>query len=64
MSRDPGQVDDTVAYGWPTLDHRDPAERLLIATAIELDCPLVTYDEGISEFGRKHGARLGFRVAA
>ena len=43
------------AYGWPALEHRDPADRLLIATAIELDCPLVTYDARIAAFGREHG---------
>jgi PIN domain nuclease of toxin-antitoxin system len=51
------------AYQWPTLDHRDPADRLLIATAIELDCPLVTYDQRIAEFGREHGRRHGFSIA-
>jgi PIN domain nuclease of toxin-antitoxin system len=38
--------------------HRDPADRLLIASAIELACPLVTYDERIlrfaAEYGRQH----------
>ncbi len=50
------------AYGWPALAHRDPADRLLIATAIDLDCPLVTYDARIAAFGRGHGAAYGFRV--
>lgn len=45
------------------LEHRDPADRLLIATAIELDCPLVTYDERVGRFAKKHGRRYGFRVA-
>jgi PIN domain nuclease of toxin-antitoxin system len=45
------------------LDHRDPADRLLIATAIDLSCPLVTYDDRISRFGKKHGSQYGFEVA-
>jgi PIN domain nuclease of toxin-antitoxin system len=52
------------AYGWPALEHRDPADRLLIATAIELNCPLVTYDERITAFGHTHGRAHGFTVAA
>jgi PIN domain nuclease of toxin-antitoxin system len=51
------------AYQLPQLEHRDPADRLLIATAIELACPLVTYDERIERFARSHGRRYGFRVA-
>ena len=31
------------AYRLHPLEHRDPGDRLLIATAIELACPLVTY---------------------
>lgn len=50
-------------YQLAHLDHRDPADRLLIATALELDCPLVTYDRRIQEFGRRHGFRYGFAVA-
>ena len=44
------------------LEHRDPADRLLIATAIELVCPLVTYDERIARFGMKHGRQYRFAV--
>ena len=32
------------SYQLHHLEHRDPADRLLIATAIELACPLVTYE--------------------
>ncbi|HVN91230.1 MAG TPA: type II toxin-antitoxin system VapC family toxin [Candidatus Binataceae bacterium] len=32
------------SYMFRRLEHRDPADRLLIATAIGLACPLVTYD--------------------
>jgi PIN domain nuclease of toxin-antitoxin system len=46
------------------LEHRDPADRLLIATAIGLTCPLVTYDEGIARFGKNHGKQYGFAVGA
>ena len=52
------------SYQLPHLEHRDPADRLLIATAIELTCPLVTYDERIARFGKKHGRQYGFAVAA
>jgi PIN domain nuclease of toxin-antitoxin system len=52
------------AYQLSHLEHRDPADRLLIAAAIELACPLVTYDERIDRFAKRHGRRYGFRVAA
>jgi len=48
------------AYGLGSFAHRDPADRLLIVTAIELDCPLVTYDEQITAFATRHGRRYGF----
>ena len=51
------------AYQLHPLDHRDPADRLLIATAIELACPLVTYDQRITHFGERHGRQYGFAVA-
>jgi PIN domain nuclease of toxin-antitoxin system len=41
----------------------DPADRLLIASAIELGCPLVTYDERIVGFGKVHGRELGFTTS-
>jgi PIN domain nuclease of toxin-antitoxin system len=44
--------------------HRDPADRLLIATAIELACPLVTYDERILRFAQEHGRQYGFASPA
>jgi PIN domain nuclease of toxin-antitoxin system len=43
--------------------HRDPADRLLIATAIELACPFVTYDERIRRFAVEHGRQYGFASA-
>jgi PIN domain nuclease of toxin-antitoxin system len=52
------------AYQVHRLEHRDPADRLLIATAIDLACPLVTYDERIARFSRKHGRQYRFAVAA
>jgi PIN domain nuclease of toxin-antitoxin system len=52
------------SYGWPEFEYRDPADRLLIATAIELSCPLVTYDERIAAFAHKHGSVHSFSVAA
>ncbi len=52
------------SYRLHHLEHRDPADRLLIATAIELACPLVSYDERIAHFGRKHGRQYRFAVEA
>jgi PIN domain nuclease of toxin-antitoxin system len=51
-----------MAYRLAELEHRDPADRMLIATAIGLRCPLVTYDERIVRFADGHGARYGFSV--
>jgi PIN domain nuclease of toxin-antitoxin system len=50
------------AYRIHGLEHCDPADRLLIATAIELGCPLVTYDDRISRFSQKHGHELSFSI--
>jgi len=52
------------SYQLHRLEHRDPADRLLIATAIELDCPLVSYDERIRRFADKHGGQHRFAVLA
>ena len=52
------------AYQLHHLEHRDPADRLLIATAIELACPLVTYDDRIARFGKKHGTQYRFIAGA
>jgi PIN domain nuclease of toxin-antitoxin system len=46
------------------LEHRDPADRLLIATAIERGCPLITHDRVIVRFGEAHGSQYGFTTAA
>ena len=51
------------AYRLHHLEHRDPGDRLLIATAIELGCPLVTYDARIGTFGTEYGSRYGFVVS-
>ena len=50
------------AYRLYHLEHRDPADRLLIATAIEIGCPLVTYNERIARFGERHGGQYGFAI--
>jgi PIN domain nuclease of toxin-antitoxin system len=52
------------AYRLAPLEHRDPADRLLIASAIELNAAMVTYDERILRFAEAHGRRHGFAVAA
>ncbi len=51
------------AYRLHHLEHRDPGDRLLIASAIELECPFVTYDDRIRHFGRTRGAEYGFTLA-
>jgi PIN domain nuclease of toxin-antitoxin system len=50
------------SYQLNHLEHRDPTDRLLIATAIELGCPLVTYDGRITQFGKKRGRQQGFSI--
>jgi PIN domain nuclease of toxin-antitoxin system len=52
------------AYVLRGFEQRDPADRLLIATAIKLGCPLVTYDAHIAKFAKRHGRHDGFAVAA
>jgi PIN domain nuclease of toxin-antitoxin system len=52
------------AYRLDRLPHPDPGDRLLIATAIERACPLVTYDARIVRFGEAHGSQYGFVVRA
>ena len=46
------------------IEHRDPGDCLLISTAIELACPLVTYDERIARFGERRGREYRFAVSA
>jgi PIN domain nuclease of toxin-antitoxin system len=48
------------SYRLYQLEHRDPADRLLIASAIELACPLVTYDERILRFAAEYGRQYRF----
>lgn len=52
------------SYQLHRLETHDPADRLLIATAIELGCPLVTYDERILRFSKRHGRQHGFSASA
>jgi PIN domain nuclease of toxin-antitoxin system len=56
-------VSATLAYRLHHLEHRDPADRLLVASAITAGCPLVTYDGRIQSFAKKHGRQYGFAVA-
>jgi PIN domain nuclease of toxin-antitoxin system len=51
------------AYRLHHLEHRDPADRLLIATAIGLGCPLVTQDQRIRKFATARGRQYRFAVA-
>ena len=48
------------SYRLYQLEHRDPADRLLIASAIERACPLVTYDERILRFAAEYGRQYRF----
>jgi len=50
------------AYRLPNYERRDPGDRLLIATALDLGCPLVTYDGPISEYAAGHGRQTGLRI--
>lgn len=51
------------AYQLHPIEHRDPGDRLLIASAILLGCPLVTYDDRIRRFGRLWGPQHGLVLA-
>ncbi len=48
------------SYRLYQLAHRNPADRLLIASAIKLACLLVTYDERILRFAAEHGRQYRF----
>ena len=52
------------AYSFDRYDGGDPADRMLIATAVELNCPLITYDARILQFAQRHGRRYGFTAIA
>jgi PIN domain nuclease of toxin-antitoxin system len=52
------------SYRLYQLEHRDLADRLLIATAIELACPLVTYDERIPRASTDYGRQYAFAAMA
>jgi PIN domain nuclease of toxin-antitoxin system len=38
---------DNLELDW---EHRDPADRTIVATATQLACPLITSDKAMSEF--------------
>jgi PIN domain nuclease of toxin-antitoxin system len=50
------------AYRLPNFERRDPADRLLVATAIEIGCPLVTYDGPLSDYAAGIGRQTGLRI--
>ena len=52
------------SYTLHHLPHRDPADRLLIATAIELNSRMITYDKRIAGFAKRYGGRYRFAVDA
>jgi PIN domain nuclease of toxin-antitoxin system len=51
------------AYSLHHLEHRDPADRLLIASAVGLGCPLVTHDDRIRRFAKTRGRQYRFAIA-
>lgn len=51
-------------YDLEDFEHRDPAALMLIATAIELRCPLVTYDVQITKFAKERGRDYGLVVGS
>lgn len=51
------------AYQLPNFERRDPADRLLVATAIELGCSLVTYDGPLTDYAVGYGRQTGLRIA-
>ncbi len=57
------QVTAARAYSLHHLEHRDPADRLLIASAIGLGCPLVTRDDRIRRFAKTRGRQYRFAIA-
>jgi len=50
------------SYGMEGLDNGDPADRLMVATAVELGCKMVTYDARVIAFAEGFGERYGFGV--
>jgi PIN domain nuclease of toxin-antitoxin system len=52
------------AYRLHPFEHRDPGDRLLIASAMAASAPLVTYDERILAFADRHGKQIRFAAAA
>jgi PIN domain nuclease of toxin-antitoxin system len=52
-----------LSYRLHPFENRDPADRLLIATAIDLGCSLITYDARITGFAARHGRQHRFAVA-
>lgn len=52
------------AYKLRHFEHRDPADRLLTATAIELACVFVTYDARISRFAARWGKQYGLQLVS
>lgn len=53
----------SLAYNLGDLEHRDAADRLLIASAIGQGCPLVTHDDRIRRFAKGRGKEIGFFIA-
>ena len=54
----------TAAYGLVRLAHRDPADRLLIATALDLGCEFVPHDARIVQFAAGTGCAYGPKLTA
>ena len=52
-----------LAYNLGDFDHRDPADRLLIASAIAAGCAFVTHDDRIRRFAKGRGKQVGLVLA-
>lgn len=52
----------TRAYALPGFPYKDPADRLLIAISIELECPLVTRDQRILNYAAAFGRSIQFQA--
>jgi PIN domain nuclease of toxin-antitoxin system len=47
----------TLAYSLPEPFHKDPSDRIIVATALELDLPLMTADLKVSQYPHVRQAR-------
>ncbi|MGN6592657.1 MAG: type II toxin-antitoxin system VapC family toxin [Terriglobales bacterium] len=51
------------AYDFHPFPSRDPADRLIMASAVEYGCTLLTYDAQIRSFARRYGGQYRLQVS-